>query len=69
MNAKDTLFKRLGSQAEVARQLGIGRAAVNDWDVIPAKHAFWAERVTEGEITAEQVIREWHEWHSKTQAA
>ena len=47
MNAFEEFVSRYGAKAELARQLGITHAAVNQWgDRVPAERVVDVERIT-----------------------
>ncbi|MCA3129683.1 MAG: aminotransferase class V-fold PLP-dependent enzyme [Rhodocyclaceae bacterium] len=61
MNCAERLVSHFGSQAEVARALKLDRAVVSNWvksGYIPARWAVEVEAVTEGAITALEVLNE-----------
>jgi alanine-glyoxylate transaminase/serine-glyoxylate transaminase/serine-pyruvate transaminase len=61
MDCADRLVKLFGSQAEVARRLGVDRAVVSNWikaGYVPARWAMEVEQVTGGEIGAVEVLNE-----------
>jgi alanine-glyoxylate transaminase/serine-glyoxylate transaminase/serine-pyruvate transaminase len=61
MNCAERLVRQFGSQAEVARQLKIDRAVVNNWvksGYVPARWAVEVEALTGGEIPALEVLNE-----------
>jgi len=61
MNCAERLVRLFGSQAEVARQLKIDRAVVNNWvksGYVPARWAVEVEALTGGEIPALEVLNE-----------
>lgn len=54
----DKIKKACGSQAELARQLGIGVAAVTHWKRrgrIPADRVLAIERITAGQVTRHEM--------------
>lgn len=54
----DKIKKACGSQAELARQLGIGVAAVTHWKRrgrIPAGRVLAIERITKGQVTRHEM--------------
>lgn len=57
MDVIQELTKHIGSQAEIARQLGLGsRATVGMWKGrIPPKHVLRLEELTSGEVTRYQM--------------
>ena len=55
------LVEFFGSQADLARRLGIDRAVVSNWvkvGYVPARWAMEVERATAGEITAVEILSE-----------
>lgn len=61
MNCADRLVALFGSQAEVARRLKLDRAVVNNWvksGYVPSRWAMEIERLSEGQITAVEVLNE-----------
>jgi alanine-glyoxylate transaminase/serine-glyoxylate transaminase/serine-pyruvate transaminase len=61
MNCADRLVIFFGSQAEVARQLRLDRAVVNNWvksGYVPARWAMEVENATAGQITTAEVLNE-----------
>jgi alanine-glyoxylate transaminase / serine-glyoxylate transaminase / serine-pyruvate transaminase len=55
------LVEIFGSQAELARALRLDRAVVNNWvksGYVPARWAMEVERVTDGKIGADEVLKE-----------
>ena len=59
-------FKKLieikGTQVKVSVELGISEAAVSQWGgVIPLKRAVAIERMTEGAITAGDIVNDYHQ--------
>ena len=55
----DALIEHFGTQAELARRLGVDRAAVNQWAKtgLPARRAVEIERLTGGEFKAVDLMR------------
>ncbi len=61
MNCAERLVALFGSQAEVARQLRLDRAVVNNWvksGYVPARWATEVEALTSGQIAAIEVLNE-----------
>src|SRR5437763_16499215 len=61
MNCAERLVEMFGSQADVARAFHLDRAVVHNWvktGYVPARWAGEVERVTEGRISALDVINE-----------
>jgi len=61
MNCAERLVEIFGSQAEVARQLRLDRAVVNNWvksGYVPARWAMEVENLTSGRIAAVEVLNE-----------
>jgi alanine-glyoxylate transaminase / serine-glyoxylate transaminase / serine-pyruvate transaminase len=61
MNCAEQLVVLFGSQADVARAFQLDRAVVNNWvksGYVPARWATEVERVTEGRITAVEILTE-----------
>ncbi|HYL17918.1 MAG TPA: aminotransferase class V-fold PLP-dependent enzyme [Burkholderiales bacterium] len=61
MNCAERLVSLFGSQAEVARRLRVDRALVSNWvktGYVPSRWAMEVERLTEGGITAVEVLNE-----------
>src|SRR4026208_832513 len=61
MNCATRLIELLGSQADVARAFQLDRAVVHHWvktGYVPARWAGEVERVTQGHISAVEVINE-----------
>ncbi|HKI65479.1 MAG TPA: aminotransferase class V-fold PLP-dependent enzyme [Burkholderiales bacterium] len=61
MNCAEQLVVLFGSQADVARAFQLDRAVVNNWvksGYVPARWATEVERVTQGRITAVEVLTE-----------
>jgi alanine-glyoxylate transaminase/serine-glyoxylate transaminase/serine-pyruvate transaminase len=61
MNCAERLVSLFGSQAEVARQLKIDRAVVNNWvksGYVPARWAVEVEALTGGQIPALELLNE-----------
>jgi alanine-glyoxylate transaminase/serine-glyoxylate transaminase/serine-pyruvate transaminase len=61
MNCAERLVRLFGSQAEVARQLKIDRAVVNNWvksGYVPARWAVEVEALTGGQIPALELLNE-----------
>jgi alanine-glyoxylate transaminase/serine-glyoxylate transaminase/serine-pyruvate transaminase len=61
MNCAERLVAIFGSQAEVARRFRLDRAVVSNWvksGYVPARWAMEVERMTEGQITAVEVLGE-----------
>ena len=61
MNCAERLVALFGSQAEVSRRLKIDRAVVSHWikvGYVPARWAMEIERLTDGQIGAEDVLSE-----------
>src|SRR5512146_2148533 len=61
MNCAERLVAIFGSQAEVARRFRLDRAVVNNWiksGYVPARWAMEVERVSEGEISAVEILNE-----------
>src|SRR3989304_10401854 len=61
MNCAERLVPIFGSQAEVARRLRLDRAVVNNWvksGYVPARWAMELEHVTDGQISAVEVLNE-----------
>ena len=60
-NSAERLVGMFGSQAEVARALRLDRAVVNNWiksGYVPARWAMEVERLTEGKISADEVLKD-----------
>ncbi|MBE0471206.1 MAG: helix-turn-helix domain-containing protein [Methyloprofundus sp.] len=55
----DAVIKHFGSQAELARRLGVDRAAVNQWmqTGLPARRAVEIEKLTNGQFRAVDLVR------------
>src|SRR4051794_19209486 len=63
MNCAERLVSIFGSQAEVARRFRVDRAVVNNWvksGYIPARWAVEVEHVTNGDISAVDILNEAH---------
>ena len=61
MNCAEQLVVLFGSQADVARAFQLDRAVVNNWvksGYVPARWATEVERVTQGRITAVEILTE-----------
>jgi alanine-glyoxylate transaminase/serine-glyoxylate transaminase/serine-pyruvate transaminase len=61
MNCAEQLVVLFGSQAEVARAFQLDRAVVNNWvksGYVPARWATEVERLTQGRITAVEILTE-----------
>ena len=61
MNCAERLVEIFGSQADVARAFQLDRAVVHNWvktGYVPARWAGEVERVTQGRISAVEVINE-----------
>src|ERR1044071_3065433 len=61
MNCAERLVELFGSQADVARAFQLDRAVVHNWvktGYVPARWAGEVERVTSGQIRAEEVVHE-----------
>src|SRR3954464_11815952 len=61
MNCAERLVEVFGSQADVARAFQLDRAVVHNWvktGYVPARWAGEVERVTQGRISALEVINE-----------
>src|ERR1041385_1264713 len=61
MNCAERLVSLFGSQAEVARRFRLDRAVVNHWiksGYVPARWAMEVEHVTEGQISAVEILNE-----------
>ena len=61
MNCAERLVAIFGSQAEVARRFRLDRAVVNNWvksGYVPARWAMELEHVTDGQISAVEVLNE-----------
>jgi alanine-glyoxylate transaminase / serine-glyoxylate transaminase / serine-pyruvate transaminase len=61
MNCAERLVTLFGSQAEVARRFRLDRAVVNNWiksGYVPARWAMEVEHVTEGQISAVEILNE-----------
>ena len=61
MNCAERLVELFGSQADVARAFQLDRAVVHNWvktGYVPARWAGEVERVTQGRISAVEVINE-----------
>jgi alanine-glyoxylate transaminase/serine-glyoxylate transaminase/serine-pyruvate transaminase len=61
VNCAERLVKLFGSQAEVARQLRLDRAVVNNWiksGYVPARWAMEVEALSNGQISAVEVLNE-----------
>src|SRR3954447_15002684 len=61
MNCAERLVALFGSQAEVARRFRLDRAVVNNWiksGYVPARWAMEVEHVTEGQISAVEILNE-----------
>ena len=61
MNCAERLVEMFGSQADVARAFQLDRAVVHNWvktGYVPARWAGEVERVTQGRISALDVINE-----------
>lgn len=55
MKTKDAV-RFFGTQAELARALGIKRQSVNDWgDVVPLARQYQLERLTQGKLKAPEI--------------
>ena len=55
----DALIEHFGTQAELAKCLGVDRAAVNQWiqTGLPARRAVEIEKLTEGKFKAVDLMR------------
>lgn len=51
---KQQAVKHYGSNAQVAKALGISRQAVDQWEVIPLGQQFRIELDTEGKLKADR---------------
>src|SRR6478736_1628519 len=63
MNCAERLVLLFGSQAEVARRFRLDRAVVNNWvksGYVPARWAIEVEHVTNGQISAVEILNEAH---------
>src|SRR5260370_27847799 len=61
MNCAEQLVEMFGSQADVARAFQLDRAVVHNWiktGYVPARWAGEVERITQGRISAVEVIDE-----------
>ena len=61
MNCVERLVEIFGTQADVARAFQIDRAVVHHWtkmEYVPARWAGEVERITSGQIRAEEVVHE-----------
>jgi alanine-glyoxylate transaminase / serine-glyoxylate transaminase / serine-pyruvate transaminase len=61
MNCAERLVALFGSQAEVARRFRLDRAVVNNWvksGYVPARWAMEVEHVTNGEVSAVDILNE-----------
>jgi alanine-glyoxylate transaminase / serine-glyoxylate transaminase / serine-pyruvate transaminase len=61
MSCAERLVALFGSQAEVARRFRLDRAVVNNWvksGYVPARWAMEVEHVTEGQVSAVEVLNE-----------
>src|ERR1041384_1853377 len=61
MNCAERLVEMFGSQADVARTFQLDRAVVHNWvkiGYVPARWAGEVERLTQGRISALEVINE-----------
>ena len=61
MNCAERLVELFGSQADVARAFQLDRAVVHNWvktGYVPARWAGEVERVTQGRISATDVVNE-----------
>ena len=61
MNCAERLVELFGSQAEVARRFSLDRAVVNNWvksGYVPARWAMEVEQVTNGEVTAAEILND-----------
>ena len=61
MNCAERLVEIFGSQADVARAFQLDRAVVNHWvkiGYVPARWAAEVERVSQGSITALEILDE-----------
>ena len=61
MNCAERLVEMFGSQADVARAFQLDRAVVHNWvktGYVPARWASEVERITQGRISAAEVVNE-----------
>jgi DNA-binding transcriptional regulator YdaS (Cro superfamily) len=70
MTTFEQVVKRFGGHAGLAKQLGIARQAVYEWDgKIPEGRAYQIEILTGGEITASSIIAAWPKKKRKAKRA
>ena len=59
MTPIDAMIKWFGSQAEIAKQLGVTRSAVTQWvrsEAIPPQRAIQIEALTKGQLKAVELV-------------
>lgn len=54
--ALERLLEIFVTQTAIAEALDITPQAVQQWEYIPAKHALEVERITDGKVTAKDVL-------------
>lgn len=58
MTALEKALQHFRSQSALARAVGVKYQAVQQWKRIPARHALKLEQLTEGAVTAREILEE-----------
>lgn len=58
MTALEKALEHFGTPANLARAVGVKYQAVQQWKRIPPRHAMKLEKLTQGQITARQILEE-----------